>query len=86
MAEVSSNGKLLDAVDRAARTFYAAVGVDLLIALGLGLQQLMAEHEPFTSTFWWLLLVLFVKSVLAAVASFLLRYAKQPATPQVTNL
>lgn len=73
--------KLLDALDRAWRTFYAAVGVDLVLALGLGLQQLMTEHDPFTSTFWWLLLVLLVKSILAAVASFFLRFAKQPKVP-----
>lgn len=77
----SGSIKLLDALDRAWRTFYAAVGVDLLLALGLGLQQLMVTNDPFTPTFWWLLLALFVKSVLASVASFFLRYAKQPKVP-----
>lgn len=71
--------KLLDALDRAWRTFYSAVGVDLLLAIGLGLQQLMVTNDPFTPTFWWLLLALIVKSILTAVASFLLRFKKQPA-------
>jgi hypothetical protein len=73
--------KLLDALDRAWRTFYAAVGIDLLLAIGTGMQQLLVEEDPFTTTFWVLLLFLFVKSILAAVASFFLRYAKQPKVP-----
>lgn len=77
----SGSIKLLDALDRAWRTFYAAVGVDLLLALGLGLQQLMATSDPFTGVFWFGVVGLFVKSILAAVASFFLRYAKQPKVP-----
>jgi hypothetical protein len=77
----ASSIKLLDALDRAWRTFYAAVGVDLILAIGLGMQQLMIEQDPFTSAFWWMLLVLVVKSILAAIASFFLRYAKKPAVP-----
>jgi len=42
---------------------------------------LMIEQDPFTSAFWWMLLVLVVKSILAAIASFFLRYAKKPAVP-----
>lgn len=78
--------KLLDALDRAWRTFYAAVGVDLLIALGTGLQQLMTDHEVFSNEFWVLLALLVSKSVLAAIAAFLLRYAKKPKVPTVTEL
>lgn len=79
LATQSSQLRLLDALDRAWRTFYAAVGVDLLLAIGLGLQQLMVTNDPFTPTFWWLLLALVVKTILSSVASFLLRFKKAPA-------
>lgn len=81
VSTVSGQLRLLDALDRAWRTFYGAVGVDLVLALGLGLQQLMETNDPFTPTFWWLVLVLIVKSVLTGVVSFLLRYARTPKVP-----
>lgn len=83
MSEVanSSNIKFLDALDRAWRTFYGAVGADLLLALALGLQQLMAEGDPFTLAFWAGVGILLVKSLITAVISFMLRYAKDPKVP-----
>ena len=83
---VSTQWKLLDALDRAWRTFYTLVGVDLLLALGNGLTQALNEKDPFTGAFWQFVVLLAVKSVLAAVASFLLRYAKQPKVPTVAEI
>ncbi len=81
-----SNFRFIDALDRAWRTFYTLVGVDLLFAIGTGLTQLVNEGDPFTGAFWSTLLILVVKSILAAAASFLLRYAKQPKVAQVPEL
>lgn len=80
---LASNVKFLDAVDRAWRTIYSLIGVDVLILLGNGLTQLLNDHDPMGPTFWWLLLVLVVKTLLGGVASFLLRYAKRPAVVPV---
>lgn len=79
LANQSTQLRLLDALDRAWRTFYGAVGVDLVLAIAVGLQQLMQTNDPFTAAFWWLLLVLIVKSILSAVVSFMLRFKKAPA-------
>lgn len=80
---VSTQWKLLDALDRAWRTFYTLVGVDLLLAIGNGLTQALNEKDVFTASFWQFIVLLIVKSVLAAIASFLLRYVKQPKVPTV---
>ena len=85
-ASTASQWKFLDALDRAWRTFYTLVGVDLLLALGNGLTQALNEKDVFTGEFWQFLLLLLVKSVLAAVASFLLRYANTPKVPTVAEL
>lgn len=75
---VPKNVRFLDALDRAWRTFYALVGADLLIALATGIQQALDEGDPFTGAFWWMLVVLLVKTIISTFATFLLRYAKQP--------
>lgn len=80
---VSSNIKFLDALDRAWRTLYSLVGVDVLLLLGNGLIQLLDNEDPMGPTFWWLLLVLVIKTLLGAIASFMLRYAKRPAVEPV---
>lgn len=75
---VPTNVRFLDALDRAWRTLYSLVGVDVLLLLGNGLTQLLNDNDPMGGQFWWLLLVLVIKTLLGAVASFLLRYARQP--------
>lgn len=85
-ASTASQWKFLDALDRAWRTFYTLVGVDLLLALGNGLTSALNERDVFSGDFWQFVLLLAVKSVLAAIASFLLRYAKQPKVATVAEL
>ena len=83
---VASNVKFLDALDRAWRTFYTLVGVDLLLALGNGINQALNEQDVFSGAFWTFIGVLVVKTLIAAVASFLLRYAKQPKVVPVAEV
>lgn len=85
-ASTASQWKFLDALDRAWRTFYTLVGVDMLLALGNGLTQVLQEKDPMTGAFWQFVLLLLIKTVIAAVASFLLRYAKQPKVATVAEL
>lgn len=85
-ASTASQWKFLDALDRAWRTFYTLVGVDMLLALGNGLTQVLQEKDPMTGAFWQFVLLLLIKTVIAAVASFLLRYARQPKVATVAEL
>lgn len=85
-ASTASQWKFLDALDRAWRTFYTLVGVDMLLALGNGLTQVLQEKDPMTGAFWQFVLLLLIKTIIAAVASFLLRYARQPKVATVAEL
>lgn len=68
-----------DALVRAARTFYTAVGVDILALIGVGLTDLLSSGTPVTAAaFWSLAGVLVVKSILTGVASYLLRLKVTP--------
>lgn len=68
-----------DALVRAARTFYTAVGVDILALIGVGLTDLLNSGTPVTAgAFWGLAGVLIVKSVLTGVATYLLRLKVTP--------
>lgn len=76
---VKESGVRTDALIRAARTFYTAIGVDILALIGVGLTDLLNSGTPVTAgAFWSLAGVLVVKSVLTGVASYLLRLKVTP--------
>lgn len=68
-----------DALIRAWRTFYTAVGLDILLLVGAGLSSILDSGVDVTSgAFWAAAGVLVLKSVLTGVASFLLRLKVTP--------
>lgn len=74
---------LWDALNRAWRTFYVAIGLDAALLIGAGLTDLLSTEDITTQTFWVTLGVLVAKSVLASLAAFLLRLKKAP-NPEAT--
>lgn len=68
-----------DALIRAWRTFYTAVGLDILLLLGAGLSSLLDSGVDVTSgAFWASAGVLAIKSILTGVATYLLRLKVTP--------
>ena len=68
-----------DAFVRAWRTFYTAIGTDILILIGVGLSALLDSGADVTSpVFWAGAGVLVVKSILTGVATYLLRLKVTP--------
>lgn len=68
-----------DALVRAWRTFYTAVGLDILILIGAGLSSLMESGVDVTSgVFWSAAGVLVLKSVFTGLATYLLRLKVTP--------
>ncbi len=67
-----------DALERALRTLWVAVGVDIVTAIGVGLTTLMTQFEVTSGAFWTGLGVLTLKSVLTAVASYFVRLKVTP--------
>lgn len=74
---------ILDALNRAVRTWWGVSGAVLLVTLGsLGL-DLMAGHDVLTLVFWHKLLNGVATAVLASVFSYLARF-KAPPPPELT--
>ena len=69
---------LVDALNRAVRTWWGVSGAVLLVTLGsLGL-DLMAGHDPLSLVFWHKLASGAVTAVLASVFSYLARFKAPP--------
>ena len=68
----------LDALNRAWRTLYTALGADAALLIGTGLLTLLDEVEVTSQAFWIGFGVLVVKSLLTALGSYLLRLKKAP--------
>lgn len=69
---------VLDALNRAVRTWWGVSGAVLLVTLGsLGL-DLMAGHDPLSLVFWHKLVSGAVTAVLASVFSYLARFKAPP--------
>lgn len=68
-----------DARDRAKRTALQALGTDLLAALGVSLSAWAADADITTQAAWAALGVMFGKSCLQIVASYLMRLKMAPA-------
>ena len=73
------NQKTLDALVRAWRTFYTAIGVDAAALIGLGLTDLLTTADISSEAFWIAFGILIGKSVLTALAAFLLRLKVTPS-------
>lgn len=73
--------RLSDGVIRSLRTFYASIGVDILIAIAAGLLMLLDGSDPMTPAFWAAFAALAVRSTLTAVATYWMRL-KFPPTVQ----
>lgn len=67
-----------DAVTRALRTFYASVGMDILVAIGAGLVILLNTGDPLSPVFWLAFAALVVRSVLTALATYWARLKLPP--------
>lgn len=68
-----------DALVRAWRTFYTAVGLDILVLIGAGLSSMLDSGVDVTSgAFWVAAGVLVLKSVLTGIGTFLLRLRVTP--------
>jgi hypothetical protein len=67
-----------DAITRALRTFYASVGVDILVAIGAGLTLLLNGGDPMSPTFWLAALALIVRSVVTGIATYWARLKLPP--------
>ena len=81
-AEVASNSKFLDALDRAWRTLWQGFIVDGLATAGGGLVVLLADGDITSPVFWGTVGLLFAKSLAMSFASFLARLKVEPKTPQ----
>lgn len=70
-----------DAQQRAARTFWQGLAIDLLITVSGTLLLALADSPlVWTAAYWAGLGTLLLKTVLTAVASFLVRYWRPPAS------
>lgn len=69
-----------DAQNRAARTFWQGLAIDLILALS-GTLLLSFADSPlvWTAAYWAGLGTLLLKTILTAAASFLVRYWRPPS-------
>lgn len=69
-------------MQRALRTLWQGFGVDALVSIGAGLVLLLDGGDVLSPVFWGAVVVLIIKSVLVALASYLqrLRAAPKPIT------
>lgn len=81
MADHAASVIRYDALNRAWRTFYVAIGFDAALLIGAGLTELLSKGDITSPTFWATFGILVGKSVLISLASFLLRLKKAPAEP-----
>lgn len=73
------NQKQLDALVRAWRTLYTAIGVDAAVLIGLGLTDLLTDADVSSAAFWTTFGILIGKSILTSLAAFLLRLKVTPS-------
>lgn len=77
-AEVTSNAKFLDALDRAWRTIKQGILLDAGVMIGGGLLVLMETGDLTSPLFWSAVGILVAKSLLMSAASFLHRLKSDP--------
>lgn len=74
-----------DGLIRAWRTFYTSVGVDILVAIGVGMIVLLNTGDPLTPVFWLGLLALVVRSAATGIATYWARLKFPPKNLDVTT-
>lgn len=67
-----------DALIRAARTFWTSVGVDIFVAIGVGMIVLLNSGDPMTPAFWLGVLALIVRSAATGIATYWARLKLPP--------
>ena len=77
-AEVVSNAKFLDALDRAWRTMWQGFILDALVAVGGGALVLLETGDLTSPVFWSAVALLVGKSFAMSIASFLARLKVDP--------
>jgi len=74
LAGIQSEKRLIaDAKNRALRTFLAAIGVDVGMAVALFVYDTLNDASGWGSFDWYVLSFLFVKTLLVSAASYILR-------------
>ena len=73
-----------DAIVRALRTFYTSVGVDILLAIGVGLTLMLNGGDVMSPAFWLAVLGLVVRSTVTGIATYFARLKLPPRNTQVT--
>ena len=77
-AEVASNAKFLDALDRAWRTMWQGFILDALVAVGGGALVLLETGDLTSPVFWSAVGLLVAKSFAMSIAAFLARLKVDP--------
>lgn len=80
-AELASNAKFLDALDRAWRTMWQGFILDALVAIGGGALVLLETGDLGSPVFWSAVALLVGKSFAMSIASFLARLKVEPKSP-----
>lgn len=74
-----------DALVRAGRTFWTSVGVDIVVAIGVGMIVLLNSGDPMTPAFWLGLAALVVRSAATGIATYFARLKFPPSSADVTS-
>ena len=80
MAEHVDTSVQADAINRGLRTLWTGFGVDAATAIGAGILLLINEVDVNSELFWTSAGVLVLKSVVTALASYLVRLKVAPRT------
>lgn len=78
MAAKHVDEQWVDAVVRALRTFYTSVGVDIVVAIGVGLTLLLNDMDPMSPLFWAAVAGLVVRSTVTGIATYFARLKLTP--------
>lgn len=78
MADHAADNRWSDAAVRALRTFYASVGIDILVAIGVGVTALLQNQDPMTPGFWVMVAGLVVRSIVTGIATYFVRLKFPP--------
>lgn len=74
-----------DALVRAGRTFWTSVGVDIFVAIGVGMIVLLNSGDPMTPAFWLGFAALVVRSAATGIATYFARLKFPPKNADVTQ-
>ncbi|UXE04764.1 membrane protein [Arthrobacter phage Shambre1] len=75
----------LDALNRAVRTWWQAIGATVAVAIGTALLDLLSGGDVFSWEFWQKVITAAVVAVLAATGAYLSRFKAPPPTVPATT-